>query len=280
MESSFLVTLIVALMALALVAGFVGSLSGLGGGMFIVPALVIFAHVPMQVAVGASLMAVVATSAGASVAFVRDGWTNLKVAIVLECATVTGAIAGAFLAGLASTTLLELLFALVMLQSAYFSLRKRDSEPLATSDRLCHRLGLNGSFPEYDGSTVSYGVANLPGGAALMTLAGLMSGLLGIGSGALKVIAMDQIMHLPLKVSSATSNFMIGVTAGAGALVFLARGYISPMVAAPVALGVTAGAIAGSKLLPYANVRWLRAGFVGILVLVAAEMGWRAITGV
>jgi uncharacterized protein len=280
MESSFLVTLIVALMALALVAGFVGSLSGLGGGMFIVPALVIFAHVPMQVAIGASLTAVVATSAGASVAFVRDGWTNLKVAIVLECATVTGAIAGAFLAGLASTTLLELLFALVMLQSAYFSLRKRDSEPLATSDRLCHRLGLNGSFPEYDGSTVSYGVANLPGGAALMTLAGLMSGLLGIGSGALKVIAMDEIMHLPLKVSSATSNFMIGVTAGAGALVFLARGYMSPMVAAPVALGVTAGAIAGSKLLPYANVRWLRAAFVGILVLVAAEMGWRAITGV
>jgi uncharacterized protein len=279
MESSFLLTLIVALMALALIAGFVGSLSGLGGGMLIVPALVIFAHLPMQVAVGASLMAVVATSAGASVAFVRDGWTNLKVAIVLECATVTGAIAGAFLAGLASTTLLELLFALVMLQSAYFSFRKRDSEPLATSDQLCHRLGLEGSFPEYDGSTVPYGVANLPGGAALMTFAGLMSGLLGIGSGALKVIAMDQIMHLPLKVSSATSNFMIGVTAGAGALVFLARGYISPMVAAPVALGVTAGAIAGSKLLPYANVRWLRAGFVGILVLVAVEMGWRAITG-
>src|SRR5215471_13766252 len=280
MESSFLLTVIVALMALALVAGFVGSLSGLGGGMFIVPALVIFAHLPMQVAVGASLIAVVATSAGASVAFVRDGWANLKVAIVLECATVTGAIVGAFLEGLASTTLLELLFALVMLQSAYFSLRKRDSEPLATSDQLCRRLGLDGSFPEYDGSTVSYGVANLSGGAALMTLAGLMSGLLGIGSGALKVIAMDQIMHLPLKVSSATSNFMIGVTAGAGALVFIARGYISPMVAAPVALGVTAGAIAGSKLLPYANVRWLRAGFVGILVLVAAEMGWRAITGV
>jgi uncharacterized protein len=220
MESSFLLTLIVALMALVLIARFVGSLSGLGGGMFIVPALVIFAHVPMQVAVGASLMAVVATSAGASVAFVRDGWTNLKVAIVLECATVTGAIAGAFLAGLASTTLLELLFALVMLQSAYFSLRKRDSEPLAISDHLCHRLGLEGSFPEYDDSTVSYGVANLPGGAVLMTLAGLMSGLLGIGSGALKVIAMDQIMRLPLKVSSATSNFMIGVTAGAGALVF------------------------------------------------------------
>lgn len=275
-----LLTLTLALLILALTAGFIGSLSGLGGGMFIVPALVIFAHVPMQVAVGASLMAVVATSAGASVAFVRDGWTNLKVAIVLECATVTGALAGAFLAGFASTAFLELLFALVMLQSAYFSLRKRDSEPLVTSDQLCGRLGLDGSYPDHDGATVSYGVKNLPGGAALMTIAGLMSGLLGIGSGALKVIAMDQVMHLPLKVSSATSNFMIGVTAGAGAMVFLARGNISPMIAAPVALGVTAGAIAGSKLLPYANVRWLRAGFVGILILVAAEMGWRAITGV
>ncbi len=275
-----MLTLIVLLIGLALIAGFVGSLSGLGGGMFIVPALVIFAHVPMQAAVGASLMAVVATSAGASVAFVRDGWTNLKVAIVLECATVTGAIAGAFLAGLASTTVLESLFAVVMLQSAYFSLRKRDGDLPTSSDRLCRRLGLDGSFPGCNGSSVSYGVANLPGGAALMMLAGLMSGLLGIGSGALKVIAMDQIMHLPLKVSSATSNFMIGVTAGAGALVFLARGNVLPMVAAPVALGVTAGAIAGSKLLPYADVRWLRAGFVGALVLIALEMGWRALTGV
>jgi len=275
-----LLTLIIALVVLALVAGFVGSLSCLGGGMFIVPALVIFAHVPMKVAVGASLMAVVATSAGASVAFVRDGWTNIKVAIVLECATVTGAIAGALLAGVASTTFLELLFALVMLQSAYFSFRKRDSEPLARSDYLCNRLGLSGSFPDCNGVPVSYGVANLPGGAALMTLAGLMSGLLGIGSGALKVIAMDQIMHLPLKVSSATSNFMIGVTAGAGSMVFLARGDILPTIAAPVSLGVAAGAIAGSKLLPYANVRWLRAGFVVILVFIAAEMGWRAITGV
>jgi uncharacterized protein len=236
--------------------------------------------VPMKVAVEASLMAVVATSAGASVAFVRDGWTNIKVAIVLECATVTGAIAGAFLAGLASTTFLELLFALVMLQSAYFSFRKRDSEPLACSDYLCNRLGLAGSFPDCNGAPVSYGVANLPGGAALMTLAGLMSGLLGIGSGALKVIAMDQVMHLPLKVSSATSNFMIGVTAGAGAMVFLARGDVLPIIAAPVALGVAAGAIAGSKLLPHANVRWLRAGFVAILVFIAVEMGWRAITGV
>ncbi len=267
------------LVALASGAGFVGALSGLGGGMFIVPALVMLAHLPMQTAVGASLLAVVATSAGASVAFVRDGWTNLRVAIVLECATVSGALLGAFLAGWISAPLLEALFALMMLQSAWFSLRRRDAEPLAHSDTLCAKFALGGRLPDPDGRSTPYGVANLPGGAALMLVAGLMSGLLGIGSGALKVIAMDQVMRLPLKVSSATSNFMIGVTAGAGAIVFLARGDVAPMVAAPVALGVTAGAIAGSKLLPYANVRWLRMVFVGLLLMIAAQMGWRGLNG-
>lgn len=268
------------LITLAVASGFIGALSGLGGGMFIVPVLVILAHVPMQVAVGASLMSVVATSAGASVAFVRDGWTNLRVAIVLECATVTGALVGAYMAGMISAPLLELLFAVVMLQSAYFSLRKRDTDSIPSSDKLCRRLGLGGSIPDEAGRPSRYGVRNLPGGAALMLAAGVMSGLLGIGSGALKVIAMDQVMHLPLKVSSATSNFMIGVTAGAGAIVFLARGDVAPMIAAPVALGVTIGAVAGSKLLPYARVPWLRAGFAGILLIVAAEMGWRAMSGV
>ncbi len=272
--------LICALVALAISAGFVGSLSGQGGGVFIVPALVIFMHVPIEIAIGASLMAVVATSAGASVAFVRDGWTNLRVAIVLECATVTGAVAGAYLVGFAPPGLLEALFAMVMLQSAYFSLHKKDSTPLSGSDPLCVRLGLDGRFPGDDGVPVHYGVRNLRGGATLMAIAGLMSGLLGIGSGALKVVAMDHVMLLPLKVSSATSNFMIGVTAGAGALVFLARGAVAPMIAAPVAVGVTAGAIAGSKLLPRANVKWLRMGFVVILVMIAIEMGWRAVFGV
>jgi uncharacterized protein len=268
------------LITLAVASGFIGALSGLGGGMFIVPVLVILAHVPMQVAVGASLMSVVATSAGASVAFVRDGWTNLRVAIVLECATVTGALVGAYMAGMISAPLLELLFAVVMLQSAYFSLRKRNIDSIPSSDNLCRRLGLGGTIPDETGRLLRYGVRNLPGGAALMLAAGVMSGLLGIGSGALKVIAMDQVMHLPLKVSSATSNFMIGVTAGAGAIVFLARGDVAPMIAAPVALGVTIGAVAGSKLLPYARVPWLRAGFAGILLVVAAEMGWRALSGV
>lgn len=268
------------LLALSVGAGFIGALSGLGGGVFIVPALVIGAHVPMYMAVGASLISVVATSAGASVAFVRDGWTNLRLAMVLECATVTGAVAGAYMAGLIPTWVLELLFALMMLQSAYFSLRKQDDDLIAVGSPLAERLKLGGYLPVEDGDPVHYGVIDLFGGAALMVVAGVMSGLLGIGSGALKVMAMDYLMHIPLKVSSATSNFMIGVTAGAGALVFLARGDVSTVVAAPVALGVTAGALAGSRILPYANVRWLRVGFVVILVLIAAEMLWRALTGI
>jgi uncharacterized membrane protein YfcA len=270
------------LFALALGSGFIGALSGLGGGVFIVPALVILAHVPMYVAVGASLMSVVATSAGASVAFVRDGWTNLRVAMVLECATVTGAVAGAFLAGHVPPWALELLFSLTMLQSAYFSSRKKGEGILAQSDRLATRLRLSGVYPASlsnpSSKPISYGVENVPGGALVMLLAGITSGLLGIGSGALKVIAMDSVMHLPLKVSSATSNFMIGVTAGAGALVFLARGDVPTAIAAPVALGVTAGALVGSRMLVFINVKWLRLTFILLQVLIAAEMGWRALS--
>jgi uncharacterized protein len=269
------------LLALAAGAGFIGALSGLGGGVFIVPALLIFAHVPMGIAVGASLISVVATSAGASVAFVRDGWTNLRVAMALECATVTGAVTGAYLAGIIPTWVLELLFALMMLQSAYFTITKvGDTIVPPHSDPLAARLKLDGRIPaETGGSEIEYGVVNVPGGAILMVVAGLMSGLLGIGSGALKVMAMDYVMHLPLKVSSATSNFMIGVTAGAGALVFLARGDVATVIAAPVALGVTAGAFAGSRLLPHVNVQSLRTMFVAILLLIAVEMGWRALSG-
>jgi hypothetical protein len=269
-------TILAGLFALSLGAGFVGALSGLGGGVFIVPGLVILAHIPMHIAVGTSLIAVVATSAGASVAFVRDGWTNLRVAMILECATVTGAVTGAYMAGLIAPPVLELLFAFMMLQSAWFSLKKQGDELLSQSDELCMRLRLGGEMPQADGTTINYGVANLPGGAALMVLAGVMSGLLGIGAGAVKVTAMDYLMKLPLKVSSATSNFMIGVTAGAGALVFLSRGDIAASVAAPVALGVTAGALIGGRVLPRVNIGALRILFVIILVLIAFEMGWRA----
>lgn len=268
------------LFALSIASGFVGALSGLGGGVFIVPALVVLAKMPMKVAVGASLISVVATSAGASVAFVRDGWTNLKVAMVLECATVTGALIGAYLAGVVPTWALELIFALMMLQSAYFSLEKQEDDLIASGDPIAKRLHLMGEVQDETGKMAHYEVVHFPSGAALMVVAGIMSGLLGIGSGALKVMAMDYFMHLPLKVSSATSNFMIGVTAGAGALVFLSRGDVATSVAAPVALGVTVGALAGSKILPHANIRALRITFVVILVLIALEMGWRAIRGI
>jgi uncharacterized protein len=268
------------LFALSIGAGFVGALSVLGGGVFIVPALVILAHMPMRVAVGASLISVVATSAGASVAFVRDGWTNLKVAMALECATVTGAVTGAYLAGVVPVVVLELLFAAMMLQSAYFSLRKQGDDILSKGDPLAERLDMSGEVPDDMGHMRHYEVVKIPQGGLLMVVAGLMSGLLGIGSGALKVMAMDYIMHIPLKVSSATSNFMIGVTAGAGALVFLARGDVSTTLAAPVALGVTAGALSGSRVLPKVRVEALRTVFVVILVLIAIEMGWRAITGI
>ena len=275
-----MLTILGGLFALALTAGFIGALSGLGGGVFIVPGLVIIAHVPMQVAVGASLISVVATSAGASVAFVRDGWTNLRVAMLLECATVTGALTGAYLAGLIPSPVLELLFALMMLQSAYFSMTKHGDDIIPTSSGICARLKLGGELPNVDGTATHYGVTNLHWGAGLMLIAGIMSGLLGVGAGALKVAAMDYLMHLPLKVSSATSNFMIGVTAGAGAMVFLARGDVATAVAAPVALGVTVGALAGSRVLPHANIAALRTLFVAILVMIAIEMGWRAFSGI
>ncbi len=268
------------LLLLATGAGFVGAISGLGGGMFIVPALVVLAKMPMRVAVGASLISVVATSAGASVAFVRDGWTNLKVAMVLECATVTGAIVGAFMAGMVPTYVLEGLFALMMLQSAFFSLTKHEETVLAKGGPIARKLRLAGDVPDAYGRPQHYEVINVRYGGPLMLVAGVMSGLLGVGSGALKVIAMDQVMHIPLKVSSATSNFMIGVTAGAGALVFLSRGDVSTTIAAPVAVGVTLGAFIGSRFLPKLKVQHMRTAFAAILLLIALEMGWRAINGI
>ena len=273
-----MLSILTGLFVLSISAGFIGALSGLGGGVFIVPGLVILAHIPMHIAIGASLISVVATSAGASVAFVRDGWTNLRVAIILECATVTGAVSGAYMAGLISPPILEMMFAFMMLQSAWFAMKSPAEAFLPQSDALCARLRLGGQMPGDDGVMQSYGVVNLPGGASLMVVAGLLSGLLGIGAGAVKVTAMDYLMRLPLKVSSATSNFMIGVTAGAGALVYLSRGDVAATVAAPVALGVAVGALIGSRLLPRVNTGALRKLFVVLLVLIAIEMGWRALS--
>jgi uncharacterized membrane protein YfcA len=272
--------IVIPLLGLSMVAGFLGAIFGLGGGVLIVPALTLLFHIPIHVAIGASLIAVVATSAGASAAFVRDGWTNLRIAMALEVATVTGALVGALLAGVLSTRVLEGLFALALVLSASgasFKGRARDVVP--PDDALARRLRLGSTYPGADGAPVAYGVRNLPGGAVVMLVAGIVSGMLGIGAGVLKVAAMDSVMGLPLKVSSATSNFMIGVTAGAGALVFLSRGDVSTTVAAPVALGVVAGAVLGGRILVRAQVRVLRVAFVVVLLAIAGYMGWRAWTG-
>jgi hypothetical protein len=275
-----MLAIVIPLLGLSVAAGFLGAVFGLGGGVLIVPALTLLFHIPIHVAIGASLVAVVATSAGASAAFVRDGWTNLRIAMALEVATVTGALVGALLAGVLSTRVLESLFALALVISAAGASFKRQARDGGQQDdTLAGRLRLGSSFPGADGAPVAYGVRNLPGGAAVMLVAGIVSGMLGIGAGVLKVAAMDSVMGLPLKVSSATSNFMIGVTAGAGALVFLSRGDVSTTVAAPVALGVVAGAVVGGRILVRAEARVLRVAFIVVLLAIAGYMGWRAWTG-
>jgi uncharacterized membrane protein YfcA len=271
---------LVTLLVISFVAGYGGALLGLGGGILIVPALTLGMGLPIRIAIGASLVSVVATSAGASAAFVRDGFTNLRVAITLEVATVTGSLIGSLITGLISPRAVQLIFGVVLAASAIASLRIRaegaeDVQP----DALSKKLGLGGRYPGKDGVMQSYEVTRVPLGATLMLIAGATSGLLGIGAGALKVAAMDVGMKLPLKVSSATSNFMIGVTAAAGALVYLVRGDVSAMIAGPVAFGVASGAILGGRALVKADTRKIRRIFVVVLCLISLEMVRRAVFG-
>lgn len=271
---------LVTLLVISFVAGYGGALLGLGGGILIVPALTLGMGLPIRIAIGASLVSVVATSAGASAAFVRDGFTNLRVAITLEVATVTGSLIGSLVTGLISPRAVQLIFGVVLAGSAIASLRVRqeggsDVQP----DSWSRHLGLSGRYPGPNGAMTPYQVTRVPLGAGLMFVAGATSGLLGIGAGALKVAAMDVGMKLPLKVSSATSNFMIGVTAAAGALVYLVRGDVSAMIAGPVAFGVASGAILGGRALVKADTRKVRRIFVVVLCLISLEMVRRAVVG-
>ncbi len=264
-----------AVFGLSIVAGGLGSLLGLGGGIIVVPALTLLFGIDIRYAIGASIVSVIATSSGAAAAYVRERMTNLRTAMLLELGTTTGALSGAFLAGILSGRWLFLTFGVVLSASAVQMLRSL--EPRAGKpqprDALADRLRLHGSF--YDaarGCEVSYRVARTWLGLVLMYVAGMVSGLLGIGSGVLKVPAMDLAMRLPIKVSTATSNFMIGVTAAASAGVYFARGDIDPFVAAPVAGGVLLGAAVGSRLLGSLRGRLIRGVFVVVLVAVAVEM--------
>jgi uncharacterized protein len=260
-------------------AGFLGSLTGLGGGVVIVPLLALAFGVDVRYAIGASLVSVIATSSGAAAAYVKEGFSNIRVGMFLEIATTTGAVMGAFLAARISTGAIAVVFGLVLLHSAWLSVRARRERPGADrSDPLAVRLRMDGSFPTPEGRR-SYHVHRVPLGFALMFVAGGLSGLLGIGSGAIKVLAMDRAMRIPFKVSTTTSNFMIGVTAAASAGVYLNRGYIDPGLAMPVTLGVLAGALLGARELVSVKARALRIVFSVVIIALAIEMIYNGLTG-
>ncbi len=263
----------------AFAAGFLGALTGLGGGVVITPLLTLGFGVDIRYAIGASLISVIATSSGAAAAYVKEGYSNIRIGMILEVATTVGALVGALLAGIASTAAIAVVFGLVLLYSAYLAERPRPETTAAEPpDRLASFLRLHGSYPTPDGPR-AYHVRHVPAGFALMFVAGVLSGLLGIGSGAVKVLAMDQIMRIPFKVSTTTSNFMIGVTAAAGAGVYLRRGYIDPGLAMPIVLGVLPGAMAGSRMLVGAKIRRLRLVFSIVVAVLGFEMLYKGLTG-
>ncbi len=276
--SVLLFTVLVALGSL--LAGFLGSLTGLGGGVVIVPLLALLFHVDMRYAIGASLVSVIATSSGAAAAYVREGFSNMRIGMFLEIATTIGALVGAFIATRVATSTIAIVFGLVLVYSAYLSVRTRPPRPVdEKQDRLARMLHMDGDFPASDGQQQHYTVHQIPLGFGLMFGAGTLSGLLGIGSGAVKVLAMDQAMRVPFKVSTTTSNFMIGVTAAASAGVYLARGYIDPGIAMPVVLGALAGSMLGATVLASARTKSLRWVFSGVIVLLGIEMIFNGVTG-
>jgi hypothetical protein len=261
------------------VAGLLGSLTGLGGGVVLVPLLTLFFKVDIRYAVGASLVSVIATSSGAAAAYVKEGLSNIRIGMFLEIATTLGALVGAFLATRVSTGSIAIIFGAMLLYSAYLSARTRvRSKSDEIPDSLATRLRLNGSFPTPEGIR-HYFVRRVPAGFGLMFGAGALSGLLGIGSGAVKVLAMDQAMRIPFKVSTTTSNFMIGVTAAASAGIYLSRGYIDPGLSMPVMLGVLSGSLVGTRILVQAETKWLRLVFSLVILLLGAQMIYNGAAG-
>jgi uncharacterized membrane protein YfcA len=258
--------------AISALAGFLGALTGLGGGVVVTPALTLLLGVDLRYAIGASLVSVIATSSGAAAAFVREGFSNIRIGMFLEVATTLGALFGAYLSSKIPTSALAVVFGLVLLHAAWQSTRvlKEPHHP-QTGEPLVERLKLHGTYPAA-GEMCSYAASRVKAGFALMFGAGTLSGLLGIGSGALKVIAMDQVMRIPFKVSTTTSNFMIGVTAAASAGIYLKRGYIDPALTMPVMLGVLSGSLIGARVLIGAGTRILRIVFGVVVAVMAVEM--------
>lgn len=255
----------------AYAAGLLGSLTGLGGGVIVIPLLTLVFNVDIRYAIGAALLASIATSSGAASAYVKEGITNIRLGMFLEIATTIGAIIGAIIAVHMPTNTIAIIFGAVLIFSAVMTLRRKNEGAITEGSKLSYALKLNSSYPE-KGKLVEYKLKNVIGGFSLMTVAGTISGLLGIGSGALKVLAMDSTMRIPFKVSTTTSNFMIGVTAAASAVIYLQRGYMEPGIAFPVILGVLGGAFTGSKLLSKIDPKTLKMIFCVAITFVAIQM--------
>jgi uncharacterized protein len=258
----------------SLTAGLLGALTGLGGGVVLVPLLTVFFHVDIRYAIGVSLISVIATSSGAAAAYVREGFSSVRIGMFLEVATTLGAILGAYLATVVHTQALAIIFGLVLIYSAVVSWqqRKEAAQQVKGHSRWSEKLELSGSYPDREGKPCRYEVGNIPGGFGLMFVAGTLSGLLGIGSGAVKVLAMDKVMKVPFKVSTTTSNFMIGVTAAASAGIYLHRGLVAPGLAFPVMLGVLAGSLIGARYLVRARTAVLRSVFTLVVLALGIEM--------
>ncbi|MDP9960494.1 sulfite exporter TauE/SafE family protein [Chryseobacterium lathyri] len=261
----------------AVSAGLLGSLTGLGGGVIIIPLLTLGFGVPMHYAIGASLISVIGTSSGAAVAFVKEGFTNMRIGMFLEIGTTAGAIIGALVSGMLNPNTIGIIFASILLLTVIINLKgKPDHQEPLIKGSLEEKLKLYGTFPD-KGVLKSYSARNTVSGFLMMLFAGAMSGLLGIGSGALKVLAMDNMMKLPFKVSTTTSNFMIGVTAVASALIYFQRGEIIPVIVAPVLIGVVVGSFIGSKTLMVSKTKKLKVFFAIVITILSVYMMYNGI---
>lgn len=260
-------------LAISFFAGLLGSLVGVGGGIIVVPALTLLMGVSIQKAIAASIVSVIATSSGAAASYVSEGIANMRLGMVLEIATVIGALTGAYLADWVSGRALFLTFAIVLGYTAWSMVRPKGRPVEPAPDALADRLRLHGSYHDRSlGRDVFYRVSRTRLGLAVSYLAGVASGLLGIGGGVLKVPVMNLSMGIPIKACTATSNFMIGVTAASSAAVYLMRGEVLPFVAAPVAVGVLIGARTGASVMNKMKNNSIRYIFVAVLVVSSAQM--------
>ena len=267
------------LLLAAYCAGLLGSLTGLGGGVVIIPVLTLGFGVDFHYAIGAALVSSIATSSGSGSAYVKEGMTNVRLGMFLEIATSIGAVCGAAVAIYLNNNIIAVIYGCVLLLTAAMQQRRKSDHDGVKGSEMARRLRLYGTFPQKDGSLKHYELLHVGGGFSVMYVAGVLSGILGIGSGVLKVLAMDAMMKVPFKVSTTTSNFMMGVTACASAVIYVQRGIIEPGLACPVMIGVLLGALTGARLLKQMNVKVLRQIFCVAITLVALNMIWQGMVG-